>query len=94
MHFYKKVIYNFKQQYFPTLQSAKSKITHTNTSDNSTTKMRPSSSLVVFAAVIVAVAGLFEDQAFKFDWRKSLVGIPVSARLLEICFASHSDKLI
>ena len=58
--------------------------------------MRPSpSSLVVLAAVIAAVAGLFEDQAFKFDWRKSLVGIPVSARLiLEICTnASHSAQL-
>ena len=48
------------------------------------TKMRQLP-LVVFAAVIVAAAGLFEDQAFKFDWRKNLVGLPVSARLLDSC---------
>ena len=32
---------------------------------------------------LIQVEGLFEDQAFKFDWRKVLVGKPMGARLWE-----------
>jgi hypothetical protein len=45
--------------------------------------MRPWLILLPLAALIASSQSLFEDQVFKFDWKREFVGVPEQARFWE-----------